>query len=143
MGKSKFPGKPSRLVNKKRVSVLSPAGLTLSDEDNQENGGQQAATLGNASAAAIAATSFAGTSPASTGAAVAASSTASMRTTANEKVSFPAQRKEQHSKASKSSVATGVTVPASSQPLETANGRRHGCDKAPITKPGLYALSDY
>lgn len=44
MGKSKFPGKPSRLVNKKRVSVLSGAGLisTLasgcsSDEDNNQH----------------------------------------------------------------------------------------------------------
>lgn len=42
MGKSKFPGKPSRLVNKKRVSVLSGAGLntlasgTSSDEDNNQ-----------------------------------------------------------------------------------------------------------
>ncbi|XP_055634499.1 histone-lysine N-methyltransferase trithorax [Toxorhynchites rutilus septentrionalis] len=42
MGKSKFPGKPSRLVNKKRVSVLSSAGLNTlasggsSDEDNNQ-----------------------------------------------------------------------------------------------------------
>nr|XP_029731157.1 probable E3 ubiquitin-protein ligase bre1 isoform X2 [Aedes albopictus] len=42
MGKSKFPGKPSRLVNKKRVSVLSGAGLNTlasgasSDEDNNQ-----------------------------------------------------------------------------------------------------------
>ncbi|XP_039433529.1 histone-lysine N-methyltransferase trithorax [Culex pipiens pallens] len=43
MGKSKFPGKPSRLVNKKRVSVLSGAGLSTlasgcsSDEDNNQH----------------------------------------------------------------------------------------------------------
>ncbi|XP_058454604.1 histone-lysine N-methyltransferase trithorax [Malaya genurostris] len=47
MGKSKFPGKPSRLVNKKRVSVLSSAGLNTlassssSDEDNNQNQQQE------------------------------------------------------------------------------------------------------
>ncbi|XP_062564586.1 histone-lysine N-methyltransferase trithorax [Armigeres subalbatus] len=49
MGKSKFPGKPSRLVNKKRVSVLlSGAGLnsiassgTSSDEDNNQQQQQE------------------------------------------------------------------------------------------------------
>ncbi|XP_053697110.1 histone-lysine N-methyltransferase trithorax [Sabethes cyaneus] len=50
MGKSKFPGKPSRLVNKKRVSVLSSAGLNTlassgsSDEDNNQNQQQENST---------------------------------------------------------------------------------------------------
>ncbi|XP_065073296.1 histone-lysine N-methyltransferase trithorax [Ochlerotatus camptorhynchus] len=50
MGKSKFPGKPSRLVNKKRVSVLSGAGLNTlasggsSDEDNNQHQQQENST---------------------------------------------------------------------------------------------------
>ncbi|XP_035896138.1 histone-lysine N-methyltransferase trithorax isoform X2 [Anopheles stephensi] len=160
MGKSKFPGKPSRLVNKKRVSVLSPAGLTLSDEDNQENNGQQAQQqqqgAGNsASAAAVAASSSTvGTSPAST----ASSSTVSMRT--SEKLSSFAQRKEQQQQHTASSVtgagtkgskatvtsnghnsAAGTTVSSSqSSSAENGTGRRNGSDKhtagAAVSKDG-------
>ncbi|XP_050089381.1 histone-lysine N-methyltransferase trithorax [Anopheles aquasalis] len=105
MGKSKFPGKPSRLVNKKRVSVLSPAGLTLSDEDNQEGSIQQQMLATAASSAVAAAGSPSPTRP----------------TCEKPSTAFPLQQRKESTAASSGTAA--VAAAKSSSSLE--NGR-HG-----------------
>ncbi|XP_053661317.1 histone-lysine N-methyltransferase trithorax [Anopheles marshallii] len=148
MGKSKFPGKPSRLVNKKRVSVLSPTGLTLSDEDNQENSGQQQQQQGVSNSASVATVAASTVGTSSSPSSTASSSTVSMRT--SEKLSTFAQRKEQqqHSassvpgagtKGSKATVTSNgsnnaaasstTTVSSQSSTEGNGNGRRNGADK--------------
>lgn len=123
MGKSKFPGKPSRLVNKKRVSVLSPAGLTLSDEDNQEGSiqhqhqqQQQQQMLATAAAAASSAVANA-----------AAGSPSPTRTCEKPSTAFPLQqRKESTAGASSGTAAAAAAKSSATASSSSLENGRHG-----------------
>lgn len=62
MGKSKFPGKPSKLAGKKKIRILSSR-ETEAAPNQQQNGANAAATAVDATAAAAAANNVVSTSP--------------------------------------------------------------------------------
>lgn len=54
MGKSKFPGKPSKLAGKKKIRILSPTSektISTSHQNQQQNGAINAAAAASANAA--------------------------------------------------------------------------------------------